>query len=166
MERIPNQEDKERKPKVIITSKGSRYTYLDDGRTQRLKATTNETFEPMDMLLFVPPLSEIPDSIKEHYPRIFTPHLTEDDFSSICLAYKLVVPVFRDGTELKNTSEIIEGKDIFLYFVKNNKLDFHIPVSPTPIIGYTTYDRRIRTDEEGNEFHQHHLGNAVVDIKY
>jgi hypothetical protein len=166
MEKTPQQENVDKEPKVVITSRGSRYTYLPNGKTQRFKAVTGETFEPMDILLFIPPLSEIPDSVKNLYPHIFIPSLTERDFGQICLSYKPIVPVFRDGTEVNSLSEIEKGDEVFLYFIKNNKPDFHIPVSYRPSIGYSTYDRIVRVSEDGKRLHQQHLGHPVIDIEY
>ena len=38
----------------VITSKGSRYDYLPDGRTQRFKTVTGELNDPQDLLVFIP----------------------------------------------------------------------------------------------------------------
>lgn len=166
MEQSPSHENVDRKPKVVITSRGSRYTFLPNGKTERFKAVTGETLPPMDVLLFIPPLADIPESVKNHYPHIFSPSLTQDEFIQICLSYNPIVPVFRDGREITEATDIKEGDEVFLYFIKDNKPDFHIPVSYEPTIGHSTYDRRTWSNEEGRRMHQHHLGHAVIDVEY
>lgn len=48
--------EKKEKPQIdyVETEKGSVYTYLPDGRTQRFKKAANETYSPQDAIVFIP----------------------------------------------------------------------------------------------------------------
>ena len=54
----------------IVTEHGSVYQYLPDGRTQRQNKVKDKTYEPQDILVFVPPYEWVaenaPDNIKKH----------------------------------------------------------------------------------------------------
>ena len=43
-----------KKVKSFKTARGSEYTYLPDGRTQRFKAATDSKKEPQDAIVFIP----------------------------------------------------------------------------------------------------------------
>jgi hypothetical protein len=72
MERPSTKESIERhKPTRLVTAKGSVYTYLPDGRTQRYKAATETLEAPQDLLVFMPPWNTIETKAKELYPEVF-----------------------------------------------------------------------------------------------
>ena len=69
------------------------------------------------------------------------------------------------NSEIKNILE--EGGHIFLScFLKGgNKVDFTIPVSHTPKLGYTTFDTRTYNSPGiGGAMYERHLGNEVIEI--
>lgn len=77
----------EKKPTSVVTARGSQYTYLEDGRTQRWKAATDEKYEPQDILVFIPPWEQIAEKAKELYPEIFKEIETQAQFEYILLVY-------------------------------------------------------------------------------
>lgn len=169
MKESPEAENAEKIPKVVVTSRGSRYTYLEDGRTQRFKTATGETYEPMDILLFVPPLSEIPERFKAMYPNIFTPNLTEEEFNQVILSFKdkLIVPMLAGGVEIKYESEVPLDEQVYLVFVnEKNERVLHIPVAHKPVVGHTTYDRKVWEEDNGERWQQTHFGHKVISIEY
>ena len=160
-----------KKPKSIITAKGSKYTYLDDGRTQRYKKVSNETSEPQDLLVFIPPWEKIRESAISHYPHIFKGIENQVQFEQVVLDYmhkgKTIRPVNKEGKVLETTQKLAAGEEIFLAFI--NKEDgnvFHLPVSKRPKIGWLTFDTRLYTDESGAIMRERHIGNAVTRIEY
>lgn len=167
-------EDKEQlKPKQIITAKGSVYSYLPDGRTQRFKKATGENFEPMDVMVFVPPWEIIKDKIPHRYTEFFSGVMDEFEYDQLLLSYvhlegKKVVIVDKNGDQIKTQKEADLSERLFLGFIDkiNNKLDFYIPVVKDPRVGFNTFDASYKMEENGLERRWYHLGNKVVDIKY
>ena len=166
-------EKEEKRPVELTTERGSVYQYLPDGRTQRFKTATGELNEPQDTLVFIPPYDLIGTQAVKAYPKIFNGVENETQFTQILLEYaqtsgKTIRVINGKGVELKDAQEVATAGQIFLYFVdKNNpKSNFFLPASKEPKLGYSTYDTRKYTDEQGGTIRERHMGNKVIDIKY
>jgi hypothetical protein len=171
---VKTQPEQIKRPKSITTAKGSVYSYLEDGRTQRYKLA-NETLEsPMDLLVFIPPWEQIADKAKELYPDIFAGIENETQFEQLMLEYmekrgkKTIRPAV--GTqETYSLANMSSDTQVFLNFVdkENRRVDFVLPTSREPKIGYKTFDARKYIDPDTREsMKERHIGNKVVKIEY
>lgn len=169
-----SQESKEKsKPKQIKTARGSVYTYLPDGRTSRFKVATGETFEPMDVLVFVPPWEKIKDQIPAEYTHIFKDIEYEMQYDQLLLEYvhldgKTIYIIDEKSKYLKTQADVDAAERAFLAFIDkvDKKKTFTLPVAKEPRIGFHTFDTGFITNKEGIEERHKHLGNKVVDIEY
>ena len=167
-------EANEGKPKIVTTARGSQYIYLDDGRTQRFKKATGELHEPQDILVFIPPWNKVASSLKSLYPHIFGRVENHSMFEQVILQYvhgqnKSLYVVDKDGRRIDASKDIKDGEYIALAFVdkdKDSKVDFFVPVSNNPQIGWNTFDARKYVDAEGRNMRERHIGNTVVAIDY
>ena len=157
----------------VITSKGSEYFYLPDGRTQRFKAITNELNDPQDLLVFIPPFDLIKDHVLKLYPSIFTGIENEVQFNQLLLKYaqfqdKIVRPVDMQGIEIKTNSEARQAGRVFLDFIdkKNPQDSFFLPVSTEPKLGYYSFDTRKFLNQQGETMRERHKGNKVTQINF
>ncbi|MCK5413505.1 MAG: hypothetical protein KAI57_03990 [Candidatus Pacebacteria bacterium] len=156
----------------VRTEKGSVYTYLEDGTTQRYKEVTGETDEPQDAIVYIPDFEWIKKSAsKEMLTEIGgNTEYGEFEFERNLLSYihdkgKRVVIKGKDEKLLRNNKEISDYKDqIYLGFADNGKIKFHIPVSRKPRIGFNTFDTRT-FKKDGVDWHEKHIGNKVTGIK-
>jgi hypothetical protein len=132
------------------TAKGSVYTVLPDGKTQRFKTVTGEKNDPQDLIVFAK----------------FKDAQQEQDFLSAQNrknGQKLVV-VDKDGN-IYNTNEEIKGKDVKLAIIKDGNIIETAETSIDPKIGYNTFDQR-RFEKDGEPVRSTHLGNKVTKINY
>jgi len=157
----------------VITSRGSQYVYLPDGRTQRHKKVTNEVHDPQDLLVFIPMFDLIKKQASEIYPSIFAGIENEVQFHQVLLEYgrhkgKTIRPIDEKGNEILTNQEAKEVEKVFLAFIdkldKNNS--FNLPVSIVPKIGYNSFDTRKFINENGESMRERHIGNKVVEIVY
>lgn len=162
-----------KKPKSVTTARGSKYTYLEDGRTQRFKEATGEMHDPQDLLVFIPPWDKIGEQAVKMFPDIFKGIDNQVQFEQVILEFgqgkgKTMRPVNEQGKVLTSLEDVAEDERVFIAFVdKNeNKAVFHLPVSKEPQIGWNTFDTRLYKDEDGNTVRERHIGNAVTDIEY
>lgn len=130
------------------TAKGSVYTVLPDGRTQRFKTATGEQNEPNDLIVFVK----------------FKNVQQEQDFLSAQNRQdgKKLYVVDSAGN-VYDTNEQVKGKDVKLAIVKDGKVVETVETSLEPKIGYNTFDQR-RYEEKGEKYRSTHLGNKVTKI--
>lgn len=161
----------------VVTSRGSVYSYLEDGRTQRFKTATKELNEPQDVLVYIPPYESL---IKRDYWSKYLKDKninSSEDYENKLIQYtrigKTILVTNEDGDELGTNQSIYqsreEGKPPFIQLIDKSgsgkTTDFYFPVSPTPKIGWLTFDSRRYTDKEsGKQLHEKHIGNAVVEI--
>lgn len=132
------------------TAKGSVYTYLPDGRTQRFKTATNEQNEPQDLTVFV----KFKDAEQE-----------QDFLEGIQRSERFGTKVYlidQQGNKY-DTNEQAAGKDVRLVLVKDGKVIDTVETSLTPQIGYNTFDQR-RFKKDGENYREAHLGNKVTEI--
>lgn len=169
----PQEVNEQLKPKQIITAKGSVYSYLPDGRTQRYKAATGETFEPTDVLVFVPPWEKVEGMMISHYPEVFERVTDDFDYEQLLLRYvqldgKRVVIIDQDANQIKTQEDADAANRLFLAFIDTlkNTHDFSLPVAKDARIGFQTFDASYMTDDAGVEKRSRHLGNKVVEITY
>ncbi|MCA9360941.1 hypothetical protein KC845_00110 [Candidatus Kaiserbacteria bacterium] len=160
-------------PKSITTAKGSVYTYLKDGRTQRFKSAEGEMEEPQNVLVFIPRVDNIADW--EHFDRL-PDWIKENDNDQVMeiLASdyiqnpnKRVVLTDESNEIVRSNADATKAKSLILQFVENatNQTEFALPVSSKPEIGATTYDARY-FDKDGKEHVLAHIGNVVTSIDY
>ncbi len=159
--------------RAVTTAKGSVYTYLPDGRTQRFKKVTNELHEPQDVLVFIPPWELIKDEAPKLYPKIFSNIESPGYYQEILLEYaqypgRTIRPVDEKGSLVESNKQAKEASRVFLAFIdKNNPdLSFTLPVSINPKPGWNSFDTRKFVDKNGEEFRERHIGNEVVNIEY
>ncbi|MBD3300361.1 MAG: hypothetical protein GF347_03340 [Candidatus Moranbacteria bacterium] len=154
----------------VETEKGSVYTYLADGRTQRFKKVEGKKYEPQDALVFIPNY----DRLKQIAP----PEINfEGTFGENEVQYnQILLHGIRDkgqknyivdqkGRKLETNHAIANTKGpIFLTFGDSQKVDFHIPITNKPRMGFYTYDTR-KYQEKGETLREKHMGNKVVKIE-
>lgn len=132
------------------TAKGSVYTVLPDGRTQRFKTATKEQNEPQDLTVFV----KFKDAAQE---QDFLEGVQRSETSGT-----KVYVIDKQGNKY-DTNAQAAGKDVRLALVKDGKVIDTAETSTTPKIGYNTFDQR-RFEKDGEKYRQAHLGNKVVKI--
>jgi len=174
MEKFPDgqkqTQEREKKPVRVKTARGSVYTYLSDGRTQRYKEATGVLEEPMDILVFIPPWDVIGSEAKKRYPEIFSEVGGDAQFTQDLLQYvQGPEKTIRVGDAQGNVlSDMNNSGQLYLYFItrKDGKMhvDFTLPVSREPKIGYSTFDYRENRDEKNMTRPERHIGNKVVEI--
>lgn len=156
----------------VVTAYGSVYTYLPDGRTQRFKAVEGKTYDPQEALVYVPNFEWIKPRASQRLLDIFGDN--EAQFEQTLLDYvygehKQCFIVDRNGKKIATNQEIQEleqqGQPVFMTFGAEEEVDFAIPVSSRPRLGFSTYDTtKFRDEESGEYMRQAHLGNSVVRI--
>lgn len=169
---VPQEQIK--RPKSIITARGSQYIYLEDGRTQRFKEVTKELQDPQDILVFIPPYENIRNKALQRFPHIFNEVHNTIDYLQLLLSYvhqrgKTVRPINEEGESLTSMKDLKSPTDqVFLYFYdkKDKQNSFYLPVSQDPRIGWNTFDTSLRYDDDGDIVRTRHIGNKVTDIKY
>lgn len=178
MQEKPNPESVDKKqeilrPKKITTAKGSVYTYLPDGRTQRYKKTTGEIMEPMDIMVFVPAWDVIKYKIPKVYERFFKHIHTDFEYDQLILEYlhnkdKAIYITDENGKFLKTQEEVDSAARVYIACVSKNDVNdgFYLPVVKDARIGFSTLDMKFWIDDKGLEMRVRHLGNKVVDIEY
>lgn len=154
---------------TVVTAKGSQYKYLPDGRTQRFKQVENRYYEPQFALVYVPSYTWVQKNAPANMMDVLGDN--ETIYDQIMLEYvqgdgKKCYIVDGKGNKLETNQQIRETQgSIFLTFGTPDKVDFFIPVSPNPIIGFQTFDTRKYVDSSTNQLlRECHLGNKVVRI--
>ena len=170
---FPPKKEGPREIDSIITARGSVYRYLPDGTTQRYKTAEQKEYEPQTAIVFVPDY----ETIKKSAPPSFNVDAVLGENETQCeqsLLEKVQGKGSRNyivnakGAKL-DTKEAIEQETgpIFLTFGSENKVDFFLPVSTKPKVGYYTFDTRKYYDPQVGEWkRERHLGNKVTEIKY
>jgi len=154
------------KPNKVITEKGSIYTYLDNGKTQRYKAATGETHKPQNVLVFIPNHEWIQDNCPHGQAHLFGEN--ENQYSQKILGYvhlkgRKTHIINESGKRLEDNLSIAKSEKIIMTFENNGNLDFYMPVSKDPKIGFFTYDTRLYK-EGGRTMRERHIGNKVIAI--
>lgn len=159
--------EKQKKLRQVITAKGSIYEYLPDGRTQRFQTIEGIKHDPQDALVFVPDYEWVKKNASPGMLNILGE--TPAQYNQTLLEYaqgkgKKCYIIDQRGMKLDTNALIAEAEGaIFLAFGDGEKIDFSIPVSRKPKLGYYTFDTRIFEDEEGRK-RERHLGNRVIEI--
>lgn len=156
----------------VETAKGSTYRYLPNGTTQRYKKVENKEYEPQAALVYMPDYAWV----KQNAPAHILDRLGENELTyiEILLEYvqnphkekKKVYIVDSNGNKIETNQAVwtTEGP-IYVAFLTNGTVDFSIPVSKKPKIGFMTFDTRVYRDEKtGERMRERHLGNKVVKI--
>ena len=132
------------------TAKGSVYTVLPNGKTQRFKTATKEQNEPQDLTVFV---------------KFKNPAQEQDFLEGVQRSETSGTKVYvidKQGNKY-DTNEQAAGKDVRLALVKDGKVIDTAETSTTPKIGYNAFDQR-RFEKDGEKYREAHLGNKVVKI--
>ena len=157
----------------VVTAKGSVYRYLPDGTTQRYKTVEKKEYNPQTAIVFVPDY----ETIKKIAPSSFNIDFVLGDNEAQyeqSLLEKVQGKGSRNyivnaqGVKLE-TKEAIEKETgpIFLTIGSDEKVDFFLPVSTKPKVGYYTFDTRKYQDlQDGQWKRERHLGNKVTEIRY
>jgi len=156
----------------VVTSQGSTYRYLPDGRTQRFKQATGELMEPMDVLVFIPPFEKIAERAKKAHPKVFAGIENNVQFGQLLLedvqkGKKKSYVIDQDGKRINDNEAVANAKQAFLAIVdqQDPKESYYVPLSADPQMGFSTYDARIFVDKDGETKHVRHFGNTVVEIR-
>ena len=133
------------------TSKGSIYTVLPDGRTQRFKTVTGEQNEPNDLIVFV----KFKDDTQEQ--RFLRG--VQDNKSGT-----KVYVIDEKGNKYSKNADI-KGKDVRFALVdeKTNTVLETVETKQEPTIGYNVYDER-RFTKDNEQYREKHIGNKVTKI--
>lgn len=175
----PEPEGKEKKRPIdsFVTAEGSVYTYLEDGRTQRHKKATGKLYEPQDAIVFIPDLT----TYKGMAPKdLDVDAFFGDSDAEYCQRMldafhhpnsKIYIVTRQDGkTTVLETNAAIAQADspIYLAFAnKDGSINFALPVSAEPQMGFYTYDtRKYRDEKTGKTVRTGHIGNPIVEIRY
>ena len=155
----------------VVTSKGSIYTYLPDGRSQRFKRTTGEKSSPQNVLVYLPDFQTLwgaaEDEIRGKFGR------GQFELDQLILGYVhrdtphgFVIVGDSQGNIAHNMIQVINLDHPFIHLAgKNGRIEHSFPVSPWPRVGYLTFDC-FETNKGGKEVYSRHLGNDVVEIYY
>lgn len=156
------------------TSRGSVYTFLDDGRVSRFKTKTNEQMEPQDIIVFVPDFDFLKDMMK---PEILSKlGASDEEVSETILQYvhsplkdRHVYIIDENGKFVKNQEDLYKAKKAFIALLheQDGKVSTYagLPVSRRPRIGFSTFDMSFYKNDKGEERIRRHLGNSVTKIK-
>lgn len=170
---VMDQKFEAKTPLEVSTTKGSVYKYLPDGKTQRFKTATGELQKPQDVLVFIPPWDLIREKAGLMYPQIFGSVENEIAYEQTLLQFaqlsgKTIRVVDEKGKELNSNAEVQTVKQAFILCVdkEDSSKSFFLPVGRRPVSGWYTYDKRRYSDEKGEQWHEKHIGNKVVEVKY
>lgn len=180
-EQIVGSED-EKDINYIITERGSKYTFLEDGRTQRFKEATGKLNEPQDILVFIPTYSDLRRLSPQDFDFETILGRDEGAFLDLIVGYihghgKSTAIIDGNGRRLDSyqalqdrTFQYTDGP-VFLAFIRKIEervlTDFSIPVARKPKLGYSTYDTRGYVDSTTGEYkREKHTGHKVIEIVY
>ena len=171
MEKLPKNSETRPGSKVVSveTARGSVYRYLPDDTTQRFKKAEGREYGPQSALVYVPDY----EWVAQHTQKDILNKLGENeiDYMQTLLGYvqgkgKKVYIINTSGKKLETNQEVREAQGlVYLCFLTGDVVDFTIPVSSEPRIGFSTFDTRKYKDESTGEMvRESHLGNKVVKI--
>lgn len=169
----PPEKEVPREIDSIITARGSVYRYLPDGTTQRYKTAEQREYDPQTAIVFVPDYETIKKSAPSSFNTDAILGKNETQYEQSLLE-KVQSKGSRNyivnakGSKL-DTKEAIEQETgpIFLTFGSDGKVDFFLPVSIKPKVGYYTFDtHKYKDAQDGQWKRERHLGNKVTKIKY
>ena len=155
---LETQETPKRQVKSFRTTKGSVYTYDQEGKTTRFKTATDKQHQRQDITVFV----ELkPDEEQRFLEAYHHPSKSSKDEKVY------VVEKQPDNTPriIRDIQKVNNPDNIYLGIVKGGKLIGANKASLTPVIGYIVFDTR-HYQENGKWFTERHLGNRVADIQY
>jgi len=160
--------------KVIcfLTEKGSVYSYLPNGKVQRFKTSENLIKTPYDITVFIPDFDWlVRNGPKEKWrqyaknPLEYSGNLTDYAYAN---GRKLTI-CDRDGNKTLENSQLNTEKDRFVAFCRQYKdsvkVDFHLPVSRFPQLGFRPYEFSYsQINKNGEAKKEHHLGHSITSI--
>lgn len=158
---------------TVVTAKGSRYSYLEDGTTQRFKPVENMHYKPQTILVYVPSWTWV----QENGSKDFIDKMqNETIFNHTILQHihlkGLKVYIVDDqGHKIMHTADVAkiknQKKQVYLCLVHPHKELAHlsIPITHIPKIGFNTYDTRRYFDSSTQQLMtERHFGNKVIEI--
>ena len=163
----------QKRPASILTAKGSTYTYLPDGRTQRFKQATQEMNEPQDLLVFIPPWDLIAEKARKMYPDLLGGIENDLIFQDVLLEFaqlegKTIRIIDEDGKELTTNEAVQKTKQAYMACVDKVTPEegFTIPVGKRPVVGWNTLDTRRYKSPDGSGRRERHIGNSIVAVNF
>ncbi|MBN2087688.1 hypothetical protein JW758_05045 [Candidatus Peregrinibacteria bacterium] len=156
----------------FVTESGSIYSVLSNKRTQRLKNGAEEKDPAMDAIVFLPDFESLKNiiTVPEIIEKIGG---SEADFEEIINEYmdpdspvgRRVYMVDKNKKALRTKEEIDKSDLVFLAFFNNDgKIDFFLPVSKNPQIGYQPFEAKTFKNERGIPCSFIHLGHKITKI--
>ena len=166
------------KVQSITTARGSVYTVLPDGRTQRYKTKGAEFVDgakekhPYELMVFLPDWETIkraapPDVLEKlgDTKEIFMADLATK-FRGDVKGYKGYV-TDETGKKLRVNKEVIDAKgQVWVIILKEDKTYVHIPVHKEPKEGRSTVEMNRIDQDDGSHITERHVGNEIVEITY
>lgn len=151
----------------VVTAKGSVYTYLPNGKTQRFKKVEGRAYEEQSILVYIPDFQTL--SQLNNFEKV-KHQVGESEFEYIqtLLGYVQgkgthVYIIDKEGNKIETTDDALQAKSIWMAFGKTTDIDFVIPVSLVPKMNFVTYDTR--KYKEGDQLmRERHIGNKVIKI--
>lgn len=139
----------------FTTSRGSIYTYDNEGKVTRYKTIKEELQPRMDITVFA---NLTPDEQQKlvdasqlisRVQKVYVLERQENDIPKI----------IRDVKEIKDKNRLYIG------IVEDNRVTFNKPAILTPKKGLTVFETRSYQDH-GEWFTERHIGHEVTDIRY
>ncbi len=159
---------------LVETSRGSRYEYLPNNRTQRFKKVEGKKYEPQDAIVFVPDYQTVQKIAPKDVIESGVFGENEAQYEQELQSYvqgsggkRRVFLVNQKGRVLTTNEQIANEKIVFLALQDKtrNRIDLIIPVSKEPKLGYYPFDTRTYREGE-RDLTERHIGNKVVKIGY
>jgi hypothetical protein len=138
------------------TSKGSVYTYDEDGKTTRYKTATGERNDRQDLTIF----ADLSPEENENYLLAF--HSPDRN-------YKVAALELQDDMRPRRLTDVaqVENRDrIYLSVLYGSKTLQAKKAELQPSSGANVFDTRQFIDENGQLMTERHIGHKVTDITY
>jgi hypothetical protein len=146
-----------KKVKSFKTSRGSIYTYDEEGKTSRFKAVTGEQRPRKDVTVFLPLTEEQEHELLEALENRTVGH-----------EFGIYVVERQPDNSVKTIQDIADvqnSNSVYLAIAKDGQVVKANQVTLQPVVGYNVFDTRY-ANQAGKIYSYHHLGNRVTEIYY
>jgi hypothetical protein len=150
-------------PKSFETERGSLYTYLSDGRTERVKYT-GEKRPPNDITVFIPDFEILRKNMSRELLSQAGITDNSEDYERALIelvhnkGYNIRV-IDQSGRILRTAQAMATAQGLFLAFEHEGDVRVYLPVSRVPQIGWSVLQMRKEGDSRIR-----HLGHRVTKI--
>lgn len=157
----------------FVTEKGSVYRNLEGTgrgqRYQRFKTVENKQYDPWNLTVFIPTLSELGKMNPIWNERFISDSELFDTVEN--LAYSKTIAAYvgdENRKPLINNHHVYEtmlggGNAFMILFDMNKKTEKRIPVSMHPELGYVPFETTV-IEKNGARIPNIHLGHKIVKI--